>query len=848
HIVQQANGIIAQILLIGHIVQANQKNGWLSDQSGKDQSFIYRYLEQQVLDKQPADLQWFLLRSALLPELRPSLCNELLEITDAETYIQELIRRDLFISPGNDGYRYHQFFAQFLRDILARDPELYDSLTRKAARSLVAHERPDQALNLYLGIQAWDEAAHLLQANGQTYYYAGEADRLNDWLKKFPSEILQQHPRLLLLRGQVKSAYLNEIDEAGALYQQARHQFCKRQDWVAVAEVQIYQAAHLRMIGSVEEALTLVNQAMEQLMAYDADDHLLALAIRNRGVIYGTAGNMAIAVSDIQQALEIYEELRFTYQVGQCHHDFGVVLIAQGNIEAAEVHYRQAIKIWEQLGNGSDLANTLNSLGVSYYLSGNYDEALTYFKKSITIATQCNATRRAAFAQSGVGDVYLAKKSLTKALRAYELSNALSREVRIRSLEVYNLVKIGECHYQDLLLEDALRFAGRAKKLAADNDLVFEKGLACLLEGKVCAGWNDYEASFPLFEQALACFVDNHVLERVKVHLWFGYSLLRDRQALAARKQLEEAISLLLTLGELRCGLQSVIQDTQALFYHFLHRIGTPRALRDNIFTLLSQQPNQINFVPPKMQYFAFGHPLLIVNGNRKLFSQRGRIQTLPEFLAYIFIASQNGGCRWDEVSVAMWPNLEKRAASKRFHQYLRRLRDAVFDGPDYILLEGDYYKINPDVYEWSDILTFENLFKRISTLPPDKGIALQLELIDVYRGEFLAGFELGEWGMIYRAHCETRFLSVVKMASDYLLETETPLKALSILYYGLSVNQFREDLHYNVLIAYGQLGLYSELKSHYEALCRSLKCELDALPDPALRQLYSRLSARRNP
>lgn len=308
-------------------------------------------------------------------------------------------------------------------------------------------------------------------------------------------------------------------------------------------------------------------------------------------------------------------------------------------------------------------------------------------------------------------------------------------------------------------------------------------------------------------------------------------------------EQLQEAVRLALTMGELIRGLGPVITETQQLLLHALHRPDTPAGMRDSIRLLLEQSDQTSGTSRPSLQVFTFGTPALIVAGERKQFSQRGRSRKMPEFLAYLLLEGQDGGCRWDEVSAAIWPELDSDKASVNFHQTLRRLRDSVFEAPDYIIVRDDYYQVNSQYLEWCDALAFEELFERVAAASESKALSLQLELVALYQGEFLAGFELGEWGSAYRASFEARFLQVVRLAGERLLEEGTPGEALTVINKGLAQDYFREELHCSAFKAYAQLGLYDQLTTHYSKLCETLRQELGVSADPATEKLYRELT-----
>jgi LuxR family maltose regulon positive regulatory protein len=845
-IARATDGNIAQILLTGHLMHTGKLVGRLSQRLGDDREMIYHYLAEEVLNKQPPELQRFMSHTAVLPEMTVELCNDLLDMTDAQAYIEELVRKDLFVTQIGAGLRYHDLFSEFLRARLGEDAALYRQVSIRAADLLATRSRFDDAVPLYLSVQAWDEAAALLETAGTSFYDTGRALTLNDWLTQIPEQELARRPRLLLWQGKILNDDLGESRQALTFFRRAEKQFLEQGDLIGAAQAQMWRSIGSRMMGQVKEGLALAKWGIERLEALKADERVMAWAIRNYGLAHSTVGNTAEALHGLRRALELYEALNDTSQIGLCHNDIGICLGTQGNISGAEHHFHQAVRIWETLGNANDLANTLNNLGVSAYTAGRYAQALQYFNKCLGIALQFGATRRAAFAQAGMGDVFLELQDYRKAIEAYSLSTELAREAGVRSLEVYNLVKVGEACYQQHDLAEALKLASQAKDVANETGLVLQKGLAVALQAKICVRRGEYAASFDRWEEALASFTKNDVLEQIRTRLWWSYSLLLDLRALAAFEQLQEAIRLALTVGESMRGLRSTLAETKQVLLHFLYWADAPAGLQDSLQLLLAYSRGEVEASRPGLCVFVFGPPALVVAGERRQFSQRGRTRKMPEFLSYLLLEGQDAGCRWGEVSAALWPDAAPDKASINFHQTLKRLRNSMLKAHDYIVVRDDYYQVNPEYLEWCDALAFERLFERAAKMPPDKALALQLELIALYQGEFLAGFEVGEWGSTQRTSFEARFLQAVKQAGERLLEDGMPEEALAVFRKGLAQDYYREELHHGAFRAYARLALYGQLEAHYNELREVLRREFDTAPDPMTEQLYRQLMAKR--
>ncbi len=90
---------------------------WLSHLRG-DLHVIAGYLTAEVIERQPAELQEFLLRTSILDQLCPGLCRAVTGSEDAPRLLDRLARDNLFVVALDDRdqwHRYHHLFAELLR-------------------------------------------------------------------------------------------------------------------------------------------------------------------------------------------------------------------------------------------------------------------------------------------------------------------------------------------------------------------------------------------------------------------------------------------------------------------------------------------------------------------------------------------------------------------------------------------------------------------------------------------------------------------------------------------------------------------------------------------------------------
>jgi LuxR family maltose regulon positive regulatory protein len=167
---------------------------------------LFDYLASEVLNEMPHELQDFLIRCAVLPELTARRCAALLQMSvgQATRLLGEVEQRGLFVSALSDAeltIRLHDLFRDFLDDQLERRyaAELPELLKRAAA------SEPDlmRAIGWLARAGAWDLAVERLVQRGQALISFGGITSLNHMLAMVPAEHMAASPELLLLRAMV---------------------------------------------------------------------------------------------------------------------------------------------------------------------------------------------------------------------------------------------------------------------------------------------------------------------------------------------------------------------------------------------------------------------------------------------------------------------------------------------------------------------------------------------------------------------------------------------------------------------------------------------------------------------
>jgi LuxR family transcriptional regulator, maltose regulon positive regulatory protein len=276
---------------------------------------VLDFLAEEVLDRQPAHVQEFLLATSILGDLTGPLCDALTGRSDGQEMLERLERENLFVVALDDErrwYRYHHLFAEFLRGHLGREsPERMDELHRNASVWNEQNGGISSAIEHALLAGDYERAARLMERGiGQTWY-RGEVATLLGWLGKLPEKTMRRRP-LLLIWFAAAMMLAGQFDGVESLLNEAD-----------------------RVLGNSSGAETIPESEE------DAPQHLLATAASVRSMYSRLQGDPNGAIEHARRALDLLPEDNLNPR------PFAAIALAQaheaaGNEEAAITAYARA--------------------------------------------------------------------------------------------------------------------------------------------------------------------------------------------------------------------------------------------------------------------------------------------------------------------------------------------------------------------------------------------------------------------------------------------------------------------------------------------------------------------------
>ena len=168
--------------------------------------YLVEYLMEEAVNRQPEDIQTFLLSTSILGRMSAPLCDAILsQPSGSEAILEQLEQANLFVIALDDQgcwFRYHHLFRDFLQTRLRKVlPERIAGLHRAACEWLAANAFLREAAGHAFQTQDWEYAAAFVEQHSFTLILHSEISTIYGWCSAFPEEVMQRHPMLCLLQG-----------------------------------------------------------------------------------------------------------------------------------------------------------------------------------------------------------------------------------------------------------------------------------------------------------------------------------------------------------------------------------------------------------------------------------------------------------------------------------------------------------------------------------------------------------------------------------------------------------------------------------------------------------------------
>ena len=171
-----------------------------------------------------------LMTASLLPEIRSVVLDILLAEDANRHYFLGLSRENFFtyqLDNRGDLFQFHPLFREFLRQKAASSmpADARTRLLEQAAAYYLQEYRPDEAVELFIHAESWQNAMDLIRKNGAGMVEEGRFGTLLRWQQLLPRDLVAHDPWLLFFFGNATTAFnpvqaMEILEKSFSLFQQ----------------------------------------------------------------------------------------------------------------------------------------------------------------------------------------------------------------------------------------------------------------------------------------------------------------------------------------------------------------------------------------------------------------------------------------------------------------------------------------------------------------------------------------------------------------------------------------------------------------------------------------------------
>jgi len=395
------------------------------------------YLAEEVLDRQPAAVERFLMETSILECLTGSLCDAVTGGNEGKAVLEFLQANNVFvqvIDPQHQWYRYHSLFRDVLhRRLQNQDAGRVPELHRRASEWYNQRGQLAGAIRHALAAGDTDYAEHVVKGRIFPLVLQAQPATLVAELKQVGREVFDRHPWLgiaygwaLAYAGQYREAY-RCLGHVGKVIRTGRTILVNERQQLAgyVSTIRSHVAAAQENSGC---AVRFARQALEQLPADNLTMRSLATTVLAAGVL--RQGHTARATELLQSAAEL----------GRDGGDINARMIALcdlAGLQLGRLRLHQAAQICTEMlayaarhkaemGEDPPLAGYACSLYSVVLCEWNrLDEALQYAQRGLALSSRWGQTQVKCRGYVAVATAHAARGEYEEALEV--IGSALER-------------------------------------------------------------------------------------------------------------------------------------------------------------------------------------------------------------------------------------------------------------------------------------------------------------------------------------------------------------------------------------------------------------------------------------
>jgi predicted ATPase len=249
-------------------------------------------------------------------------------------------------------------------------------------------------------------------------------------------------------------------------------------------------------------------------------------AYMNLGGVYWHMNDQQMAIRHWEDALKIFEELKYLQGIANVHDNLGVGYSTIGQFDKSLEHYKASEEIMAKIGDVRGMSMVLLNIGVLYNRIGTYQEALKYNMKSLQIKKKIGDIVGAANIFNNIGGNYVDLERYGEALDYFTQNYTLMEKSGDTWGIARSLNNIAESEIALERFDSASEHCERSLELGIKHSLNDIQSYSYLLKGVIASHDENFTMADQYFEKGLELGIKTEDPFRIGMaHLFIARSM-----------------------------------------------------------------------------------------------------------------------------------------------------------------------------------------------------------------------------------------------------------------------------------------------------------------------------------
>ena len=784
--------------------------------------YIFNFLEENLFENQPRDMQRFMTGAALMDPMETKICDKVLGVDDSQSRFRKMMALHLMVFPMDEDetlFHYHHLFRDFLLEKLnvILDRAEIRQLHLDIAACLQAEKNP-KVLVHYIKAEAWDDVVRFMDVFEFEFLVQGKIEFIRACLEKIPTDVIAAHPGLLFMEAK-QFSYFGRPDKSIASLTAACRILRQKNSDEYVAKCLVDLGAQYYYTGHIPEARDLMIQVLDTVRT-DPGTYTLAITYLSFFcTVLGDMQNAEMYETDARAVMENFSEFEKATATAAVDTSKIYLLYTKGDFEKSMDLNLDLIDRCKSTGFDAFLPLAFYHASATDSILGRYETGRQFAQQGIRAAKKINLRdSQTGWIYIALAENHLGLKRMDTAVAHANTALKIFRRPGNRwgmanALDLLAKISLAENNISDartrvtkaldiingygLPMAEAIISNTLARVLMASKN--FEQARTILAQNRRNLTPATYHLSMSLLLEACCC----HASGRHAT----GDKLFQKGLAIARQKNFDRLVKEGLMIPEINLFKPGAGALFSAGPETFVPKVG-PESRGLNIQ--------------------AFGGFRLVVAG-REIDPGMWPGTSCLILFQYLAVHRAQGNISKDVLVEMLWPDQDPVKTGKRFNTAMSQLRrllepDLLPRAPStYIVRKNDQYSLCLGPGAEFDLDLFHTLAeKALKSLPQNRQTAFDLgcRAEHLYKEPVFGDALFKDWYIRLKEETQTLYCKVCRMLTKISRDIKDPDSGIMYAQKLLTADPFDESM-YRQLIAF-----FIETGRHGQAAKTFLACE----------------------